>query len=223
MRIMVAEDERKLANLIKRGLDEAGFEADTAYDGDQAWDMLQTQQYDLLVLDVMLPKRDGYELCRALRAAHYHLPILMLTARDTVADRVTGLNSGADDYLIKPFAFCELVARIRALLRRDSLPKDPLLNLVDIEINTISHTVRRAGKPVELTSKEYIILDYFAHNANRVVTRTQLEEHVWAYDFVAVSNIVDVYIGSLRRKLDDFHEPRLFHTIRGVGYMLKVP
>jgi DNA-binding response OmpR family regulator len=172
------------------------------------------------VLDVMLPKLDGFAVCQQLRAQHSHTPVLMLTARDAVDDRVAGLDSGADDYLTKPFAFRELLARTRALLRREARTKDPVLRVADLEIDTVSHEVRRAGKVVELTTKEYAILEYFARNPNRVLTRTQIAEHVWDYDFVSMSNVIDVYVGYLRRKLGD-SESRLLRTIRGTGYQLR--
>jgi DNA-binding response OmpR family regulator len=196
---------------------------DLAYDGEEGLQFAQVEPYDLIVLDVMLPRLDGYTVCRRLRAERRNVPVLMLTARDTIDDRVAGLDNGADDYLIKPFAFRELLARVRALLRRDGLSKDPVLRVGDLEVDTVSHEVRRAGKPVRLTSKEYAVLEYFLRNPNRVLTRTQIAEHVWDYDFVTMSNVVDVYVGYLRRKLDDEHEPRLLHTIRGTGYQLKAP
>jgi DNA-binding response OmpR family regulator len=223
MRILVVEDEHKLAGVLKRGLEEHGYAVDLAYDGDEGLQFAQLEPYDLIVLDVMLPRLDGYTVCRRLRAERRNVPVLMLTARDTIDDRVAGLDNGADDYLIKPFAFRELLARVRALLRRDGLSKDPVLRVGDLEVDTVSHEVRRAGKPVRLTSKEYAVLEYFLRNPNRVLTRTQIAEHVWDYDFVTMSNVVDVYVGYLRRKLDDEHEPRLLHTIRGTGYQLKVP
>ena len=170
----------------------------------------------------MIPLLDGYSVCRDLRARGNAVPILMLTARDAVDDRVAGLDSGADDYLVKPFAFRELLARIRALLRREGRSKDPVVRLGDLELDTVSREVRRRGRPVELTSKEYAVLEFFARNPNRVLTRTQIAEHVWDYDFVAMSNVVDVYVGYLRRKLDDYAEPRLLRTVRGTGYQLKV-
>lgn len=223
MRILIVEDERKLAGVVKRGLEEQGFAVDVAYDGEQGLCLAEYEPYDLIVLDVMLPKIDGYSVCRALRAKQRNMPVLMLTARDTVDDRVAGLDSGADDYLIKPFAFRELLARVRALLRRDGYSKDPVLRVADIELDTVTHEVRRSGALVELTSKEYTVLEYFLRNPNRVLTRTQIAEHVWDYDFVAMSNIVDVYVGYLRRKLNDDHDPRLLYTIRGAGYQLRVP
>ena len=223
MRILVVEDERKLADVIRRGLQEHGYAVDVAYDGEDGLQLAQVEPYDLIVLDVMLPKLDGFAVCTRLRAEGRNTPVLMLTARDAVDDRVTGLDSGADDYLVKPFAFRELVARVRALLRRGGAPKDPTIRIADLEVDTVSHDVRRAGRSVELTSKEYAVLEYFARNPNRVLTRTQIAEHVWDYDFVAMSNVVDVYVGYLRRKLGDDREPRLLRTIRGAGYQLRAP
>jgi DNA-binding response OmpR family regulator len=221
MRILVVEDEHKLASVLKRGLEEHGYAVDVAYDGEDGLAMATAAPYDLIVLDVMLPKLDGLAVSHALRAGDAHMPILMLTARDAVDDRVSGLDSGADDYLTKPFAFRELLARIRALLRREGRSKDPVLRVADLEVDTVSHEVRRGGKPIELTSKEYAILEYFLRNPNRVLTRTQIAEHVWDYDFVSMSNVIDVYVGYLRRKLGDDGESRLLRTIRGAGYQLK--
>jgi DNA-binding response OmpR family regulator len=222
VRILVVEDEHKLAGVLKRGLEEHGYAVDVAYDGEDGLAMATAAPYDLLVLDIMLPKLDGLSVCNRLRAQKMHVPVLMLTARDAVDDRVAGLDSGADDYLTKPFAFRELLARIRALLRRDARSvRDPILRVADVQIDTVSHEVRRAGKLVDLTSKEYAILEYFARNPNRVLTRTQIAEHVWDFDFVSMSNVIDVYIGYLRRKLDDDSEPRLLRTIRGTGYQLR--
>jgi DNA-binding response OmpR family regulator len=221
MRLLVVEDEHKLAGVLKRGLEEHGYAVDVAYDGEDGLAMATAAPYDLIVLDVMLPRLDGFGVCEQLRAQHSHTPVLMLTARDAVDDRVAGLDSGADDYLTKPFAFRELLARVRALLRREGRSKDPVLRVADLEIDTVSHEVRRAGKPVELTSKEYAILEYFARNPNRVLTRTQIAEHVWDYDFVSMSNVIDVYVGYLRRKLGDDGESRLLRTIRGTGYQLR--
>ncbi|MCL5107986.1 MAG: response regulator transcription factor [Chloroflexi bacterium] len=222
MRILVVEDEKQLAGILKRGLQEHGYATDTADDGEDGLSLAETSEYDLIVLDVMLPGLSGLEVARTLRARRINTPILMLTARDAIDDRVAGLDSGADDYLIKPFAFRELVARIRALLRRDDLVKDPVLRVADLEMDTVSREVRRAGQLVPLASKEYAVLEYLVRNPNRVLTRTQIAEHVWNYDFTAMSNVVDVYIRYLRRKLDDGHEPRLIHTMRGTGYQLRV-
>ena len=223
MRILVIEDERKLAEVLRRGLEEHGYAVDVAFDGEEGLQFALLEPYDLIVLDVMLPRLDGYTICQQLRAGRRNVPVLMLTARDAVDDRVAGLDSGADDYLVKPFAFRELLARVRALMRRDGLSRDPLLRVADLEIDTVSHEVRRDGRPVQLTSKEYAVLEYFARNPNRVLTRTQIAEHIWDYNFVAMSNVVDVYVGYLRRKLGDHGEPQLLQTVRGTGYRLKVP
>jgi DNA-binding response OmpR family regulator len=222
MRILVLEDDHQLAGVIRRGLQEQGYAVDIAHDGDMGLALAQTAPYDLLVLDVMLPEIDGLTVCRRLRTSHKNMPVLMLTARDTVDDRVAGLDSGADDYVVKPFAFRELLARVRALLRRDDLSKDPVLRAADLEVNTLTRQVYRGGRTVELTSREYAVLEYFLRHPNQVLTRTQIAEHVWDYDFVAMSNVVDVYIRYLRRKLGDDAEPRLLRTIRGTGYQLKV-
>jgi heavy metal response regulator len=223
MRILVVEDEHKLAAVIRRGLEEQGYAVDLAYDGEDGLALAEQEPYDLVVLDIMLPGLDGLTVCRRLRAGRRNMPVLMLTARDTVDDRVAGLDSGADDYLVKPFAFRELLARARALLRRDGLSRDPVLRVGDLEVDTVSHEVRRGGRPIELTSKEYALLEYFVRNPNRVLTRTQIAEHVWDYDFVAMSNVVDVYVRYLRRKLGDEQEPRLIRTVRGSGYQLRPP
>ena len=219
--MLVVEDEPKLAEALQRGLEEQGYAVDVAHDGPNAFDLASVESYDLIVLDVMLPGLDGFELCRQLRAAGRRAPVLMLTARDAVDDRVTGLDSGADDYLVKPFAFRELLARVRALLRRDGQSRDPILRVGDVELDPVTHVVKRGGQAVDLTAKEYAILEYFLRNPNRVLTRTQIAEHVWDYDFAAMSNVIDVYIGYLRRKLADDREPRLLRTIRGTGYQLR--
>ncbi|HEX3245460.1 MAG TPA: two-component system response regulator RppA [Chloroflexota bacterium] len=223
MRILVVEDEHKLAAVIRRGLEEHGYAVDVAYDGDDALNMAEVEPYDLIVLDIMLPGIDGLTVCRRLRSGRRNMPVLMLTARDTVDDRVAGLDAGADDYLVKPFAFRELLARVRALLRRDGLSKDPVLRVGNVEVDTVTHEVRRDGRPVELTSKEYAMLEYFMRNPNRVLTRTQIAEHVWDYDFMSMSNVIDVYVRYLRRKLGDDQEPRLLRTVRGTGYQLRAP
>jgi DNA-binding response OmpR family regulator len=224
LRLLVVEDEPKLADVLKRGLEEHGYAVDVANDGEQGLALASAPPaYDLIVLDVMLPGLDGFAVCQRLRADHIQTPVLMLTARDAVDDRVAGLDTGADDYLTKPFAFRELLARARALLRREVRSQHPVLRVADIEIDTVSHTVTRGGAPVELTSREYAILEYFARNPNRVLTRTQIAEHVWDYDMVSMSNVIDVYVGYLRRKLGDESEPRLLRTVRGTGYQLRVP
>lgn len=221
MRILIVEDEARLATVLRRGLQEQGYAVDIAANGDDGLHLAEQEPYDLVLLDVLLPGLDGFTVCRRLRAARRAMPILMLTARDAIDDRVAGLDSGADDYLVKPFAFRELLARVRALLRRDVLARDPVLKVADLEIDTVSHEVRRGGRPIELTSKEYAVLEYFVRHPNRVLTRAQIAEHVWDYDFVAMSNVVDVYVGYLRRKLADQGEARLLQTVRGTGYKLR--
>ena len=223
MRILVVEDEHRLATVLAQGLTEQGYAVDLAHDGEAGLGLAELEPYDLLVLDVMLPGLDGYTLCRRLRARGRHMPVLLLTARDAVDDRVTGLDSGADDYLTKPFAFRELLARIRALLRRDGRSREAVLRAGDLTLNPATREVRRGGRAIELTSKEYGVLEYLLHHPNRVLTRTQIAEHVWDYDFVAMSNVIDVYIRSLRRKLGDDDGPRLLHTVRGAGYQLRPP
>jgi DNA-binding response OmpR family regulator len=221
MRVLLVDDEVKFATVLRGGLEEHGYAVDVAHDGEDGFELANMQSYDLVILDVMLPGLDGLQVCRRLRDEGRNVPILMLTARDAVDDRVAGLDCGADDYLTKPFAFRELLARTRALLRRESSSRDPIVRIGDLELDTITHEVRRDGQEVELTSKEYAILEYFVRNPNRVLSRTQIAEHVWDYDFVAMSNVVDVYVGNLRRKLGDDREPRLLHTVRGTGYQLR--
>jgi len=221
MRILVVEDEQRLVTILRQGLQEHGYAVDVSYDGEHGLALAEVEPYDLLILDVMLPKVDGYTVCRRLRSRHHHVPILMLTARDAVDDRVTGLDAGADDYLVKPFAFRELLARVRALLRRESGAKDPVLRVDDLTLDPATREVRRGDRRVDLATKEYGILEYFMRHPNQVLTRTQIAEHVWDYDFAAMSNVVDVYVRTLRRKLGDDEGRRLFRTVRGVGYQLR--
>jgi DNA-binding response OmpR family regulator len=223
VRILLVDDDVKFASVLRSGLEEHGYAVDVAHDGSDGYHLASVEPYDLIILDIMLPGLDGLEVCCRLRVDRCNTPILMLTARDAVDDRVAGLDRGADDYLVKPFAFRELLARTRALLRRDLGSRDPVLRVADLEVDTVSHQVRRGATAVELTSKEYAILEYFVRNPNRVLTRSQIAEHVWDYDFVSMSNVVDVYVGYLRRKLVDDREPRLLHTIRGTGYQLRTP
>ena len=196
---------------------------DVAYDGREGLAMAESDEYDLLVLDVMLPGLNGLEITRRLRRRRVSTPILMLTARDAVDDRVAGLDSGADDYLVKPFAFRELLARVRALLRRGDLTKDPVIRVADLELDTVTHNARRSGVEIELTSREFALLEFLMRNPDHVLSRTQIAEHVWNYDFTALSNVVDVYIRNLRRKMDDAYEPKLIQTVRGSGYRLRAP
>jgi len=221
MRILLVEDEKKIAHFIERGLQEEHYAVDIAYEGEAALFMARTNPYDLIILDIMLPGRDGVAVCRDLRRNKLDVPILMLTARERVQDRVVGLDSGADDYLTKPFAFEELLARIRALLRRQSGSPTALLRVADLELDQLSHRVRRAGREIELTGKEYSLLEYLMLNTNQVVTRTMICEHVWDIHFDSETNVIDVYINYLRNKIDRGFSSRLIHTVRGVGYILK--
>jgi DNA-binding response OmpR family regulator len=220
MRVLVVEDEDAIATFMRQGLEEAGYAVDLAADGSEALHWATIAQYDAIVLDVMLPDRDGLSVCAELRRRGIHAPVLMVTARDAIDDRVAGLDSGADDYLIKPFAFAELLARLRALLRREPVFKGALLQIADLEMDVTTRTVRRAGQPIGLTSKEYSLLEFMMRHPNQTLTRAMIAEHVWNYDFDNVTNLIDVHIFALRRKLDDPHPLKLLHTVRGVGYRL---
>jgi DNA-binding response OmpR family regulator len=221
MRLLVVEDQSKIASLLKRGLEEQHYAVDIAQTGEDALALVDVTPYDLVILDLMLPDVDGLEVCQRLRARGERVPILMLTARHRIDDRVIGLDAGADDYLTKPFAFQELLARVRAALRRDSEVKSVSLEVGDLSLNTATHEVARAGAPIELASKEYAVLEYLMRHAGHVVTRTMILEGVWDYDFDPGSNVVDVYIRYLRRKLDDPHPTKLIETVRGTGYRLR--
>ena len=221
MRVLVVEDEKRLADIIKRGLTEEGYSVDAAYDGEEAEYMALATHYDAIVLDLMLPKKDGVTVCRDLRSRNVTTPILMLTARDTLDDKIRGLDSGADDYQVKPFAFSELLARVRALMRREALPKSQKLQVEDLVMDTLTRETWRGKRRLELTTKEYSMLEYFLRHPNIVLTRTMLEENVWDFAFDAASNIVDVYIRRLRMKLEEDGEPGLIETVRGVGYRLR--
>lgn len=223
MRILLAEDDAKVASFIRKGLEEEQYRVDVAEEGEAALALALNGEYDLLILDIMLPKRDGMSVLRELRQHQIDLPVLMLTAKDAVEDRVAGLNAGCDDYLPKPFAFAELLARTRALLRRRAGEKSVVLRSGDLVMDPLAHRVTRAGRPIELTSREYSLLQYFLQHPNQVLTRTMIVEQVWGYDFDNFSNVVDVYVNYLRNKVDRGFEPKLIHTIRGVGYVLKPP
>ena len=221
MRLLVVEDERKVASFIRQGLQEEGYAVEVAGDGQSALDLiLAGPAYDLVVLDVMLPGRDGLSVLKAMRDARIDTPVLLLTARDQVADKVAGLDRGADDYLTKPFAFDEFLARVRALLRRGGA-RAPVLRLADLTLDPATREVTRGGRRISLTAREYALLECFLRSAGRVLTRPMLAERVWGLDFDPESNIVDVYVGYLRRKIDVEGEPRLLHTVRGAGYVLK--
>jgi two-component system copper resistance phosphate regulon response regulator CusR len=219
MRILIVEDEKKVASFIAKGLQEEGHAVDVLHDGESGAGQALAVDYDLVVLDLMLPKLSGLEVLRSIRRKKPKLPVLVLTAKGELEDRVSGLDAGADDYLVKPFAFVELSARVRALLRRGAL-EDTRLRLADLEIDTATRIVKRAGKRIELKLKEYALLEFLMRNANRPVTRTMITEHVWDIHFDSVSNVVDVHINSLRNKIDIGFSFPLIRTIRGVGYML---
>ncbi len=221
MRILVIEDEKKVASFIKKGLEEEHYAVDTAYDGEEGLYMVETNEYDLIVLDLMIPKIDGLEVLRRVRGNRNNVPILVLTAKDTVDDIVKGLDAGCDDYLTKPFIFAEFLARVRALLRREKTDKEPVLKISDLTLSLVTHKVTRKGKEIDLTSKEYALLEYFMRNPDKVLTRTMISEHVWDYHFDSNTNVIDVYVNYLRRKVDKDFEPKLIHTIRGIGYMMK--
>lgn len=221
MRILIVEDEPTLARTLGRCMREEGYVDDIACDGEEGLAFAETAAYDLIILDLMLPRLDGMEMIRRLRNKRILTPVLMLTARDTIADKVRGLDAGADDYLTKPFALDELLARVRALLRRESLTKSTLLQVRDLVMDTVAHKVHRGDREISLTNKEYALLEYLMRNSNRVLSRPQIAEHVWGYDFSGLSNVVDVYIRYLRRKIDDDFEPKLLQTIRGHGYCLR--
>lgn len=223
MRILVVEDNRRLNNSLKTSLEEDGYAVDAAFDGEDGEEFALAAPYDLILLDVMLPKKDGFSLCRDLRQQGIYAPILMLTARDTVDDRVDGLDSGADDYLVKPFSMHELRARLRALLRRNQAEKTAELQVGDLVMDPANHQVQRGGIPIDLTPREFAILEYLMRSPNRILTRELIEAHVWNFDFVSGSNVVDVYIRRLRRKIDDPFEFKLLETVRGVGYRLLSP
>lgn len=222
MRVLVVEDEKKVARFIKRGLEEAGYLVDAAADGEEGLYLAEIDDYDLIVLDLMLPRKSGLDVCRELREQNIKVPIIILSARDSVEDKVVGLDTGADDYLTKPFAFSELLARVRALLRRGETMAPVKLEVDDLAMDTITHTVTRAEKEIKLTSKEYALLEYFMMNQGKVLTRTMLSEHVWDYTFDTFSNVIDVYINYLRNKVDRGFDYKLIHTVRGVGYVMKM-
>ncbi|HEX7394667.1 MAG TPA: response regulator transcription factor [Anaerolineaceae bacterium] len=223
MRILLVEDNHRLNASLRQSLVEDGYAVDSAFDGEEGEELAVLTSYDVIILDIMLPIKDGLEVCRSLRKKHNNTPVLMLTARDTVDDRILGLDSGADDYLIKPFALGELRARLRALLRRDGGDKSSLLIIGDLTLDPATHVAERGGQVVQLTAKEFSLLEYFMRNAGRMISRQVVEDHVWDYDFVSGSNVVDVYIRRLRRKIDDPFEVKLFETVRGAGYRLHKP
>ncbi len=221
MRILVVEDEEKVASFIRKGLEEEHYAVDLALDGTEGLHLAETHPYDLIVLDLMLPGLDGFRFVQRLREGGIDTPILILTARDSVESKVRGLDLGADDYLTKPFAFAELLARVRALLRRGKPHTPPVLRVADLTLDPAARRVTRAGKVIELTPKEFALLEYLMRHAGRVLTRTMILEHVWDQSFDSYTNVVDVYINYLRKKIDHGFEPRLIHTVRSVGYVLR--
>jgi DNA-binding response OmpR family regulator len=221
--VLVVEDERKIANYVKRGIEEQGYAVDLAFTGNEALDWVKTVTYDLILLDILLPELDGLSVCQEIRNRGIRSPVLMLTARDSIDDRVAGLDAGADDYLVKPFALKELLARLRALTRRiGEQAKTPILRLADLSLDTLTHKVKRGNAAVDLSAKEYSVLECLLREPERVLSRTQIAEHVWSYDVYNQSNVVDVYIRNLRRKIDDPFKLKLIHTIRGSGYRISV-
>lgn len=223
MRLLVVEDEKKVASFITQGLVEEGYAVDVANDGEAGLQMALDRVHDLIILDLSLPRKDGLSVLQDLRHTKVKTPVLLLTVRANIEDKVLGLDAGADDYLTKPFAFEELLARVRALLRRRVETAPPVLQVADLSLDPGQRSVWRHGKKIELTPREFSLLDYFMRNPGRVLTRTMIAEHVWDYSFDTTTNVIDVYVNYLRKKIDTDHEPKLLHTVRGVGYVLKEP
>lgn len=221
MRILIADDERSLCDVIAKRLSMEGFSADCCYNGEEAMDYLRFAEYDAIVLDIMMPKTTGLELLTWIRNTKNSVPVLLLTAKDAISDRVAGLNAGADDYLVKPFSLDELVARIHAITRRKSGIVTNIITAGDLTMNLNTHSVTRSGKTISLSSKEFAILEYLVKNKGNVLSREKIEQHIWNYDYEGGSNVIDVYISYLRKKVDGDFETKLIHTIRGVGYIIK--
>jgi heavy metal response regulator len=221
MRVLVIEDEKKVADFIKRGLKEEGYAVDVSSDGEDGYFQAKEISYDLILLDLMLPKLDGLSLCRKLRLENIQTPLIMLTAKDSVADKITGLDCGADDYLTKPFSFEELLARIRAILRKGKNQQPTRLQVADLMLDLVTHKAWRDGEEIILSVKEYALLEYLMRNAGAVITRTMISEHVWDINFDTFTNVIDVYVNYLRNKIDKGKKVKLIHTIRGRGYILK--
>jgi heavy metal response regulator len=222
MQILVVEDEKKVARFIQQGLEEEEYAVEVAFDGQQGLQKAAADHFDLIILDVMLPRKDGLQFTRELRAMNTATPILMLTAKTTTQDKVAGLDSGADDYLTKPFAFAELLARVRSLLRRGSLEKATVLAIADLQLDTVTHRAKRGNRTIDLTAKEYALLEFLLRNKDRVLSRTIISEHIWEYNFDTGTNLIDVYVNHLRNKIDSGFSQRLIHTVRGVGYVMKL-
>ncbi|HIY59464.1 MAG TPA: response regulator transcription factor [Candidatus Eisenbergiella pullistercoris] len=223
MRLLVAEDQKDLNDIITKTLTRNHYTVDSCFDGQEALDYLDMAEYDAVILDIMMPKKNGLEVLKSLRASGNAVPVLLLTARDSISDRVTGLDAGADDYLVKPFAFEELLARIRAMLRKREGRAQNRCQAADLTVDLDTRTVMRGNIPITLSSKEFSILEYLITNQGIVLSRDRIEQHIWNYDYEGGSNVVDVYIRYLRKKIDDGFEPKLIHTVRGAGYVLRVP
>jgi DNA-binding response OmpR family regulator len=221
MRILIVEDEKPLADILKKGLEEEGYAVDVAYNGEDGQYLAENEPSDLMILDIMLPVIDGLSILKKIRAEGINTPVLMLTAKDAITDKVSGLDAGADDYLTKPFSFDELLARMRALLRRHAEVKTTVITIGDLTVDSATHEVKRAGKSIALSSREYSLLEYMVINRNTVLSRTALTQHLYNQDFDLDSNIIDVFINRLRNKIDRRSRTRLIHTVRGAGYMLK--
>ena len=221
MKILVVEDEKKVAGFIKRGLEEEGYSVEIAYDGDEGLEMGSDDSYELILMDLMLPQKDGLEVIRELRQLGIRTPVLCLTAKDKVDDIVSGLDSGSDDYLTKPFAFAELLARVRALIRRGTAERGAEITFADLRLDPVAHKVWRGESEIDLTTKEYALLEYMMRNPNQTLTRSMIAEHVWDYTFDSFTNIIDVYVNYLRKKVDRDFDKKLIHTVRGAGYVLR--
>ena len=221
MRILIAEDQKDLNRIITKRLSAEGYYVDSCFDGEEALSYIEMAEYDGIILDIMMPKRDGLSVLHSLRKKGIGTPVLFLTARDAVEDRVLGLDSGADDYLVKPFAFDELIARIRAMTRKSAGNSSNIFSVADLVMDTASHTVTRGGKEIALSAKEFSLLEYLLRNKGHVLSRTMIENNLWNFDYSGGTNAVDVYIRDLRKKVDDGFEPKLIHTVRGCGYVLK--
>lgn len=218
MRVLIVEDEHRLSNIIKKGFIEDGFAVDQAFDGEEGQYLAESEQYDLIVLDIMLPKVDGLQVCKEIRTKHIKTPVLMLTAKSTTEDKVAGLDSGADDYITKPFSFVEFRSRVHALIRRSHQETSPILTIEDLTVDPLKHIVKRGDKTLNLTPKEFAVIELLLRHKGEVVSRTMIIEHVWDYNFDGMSNVVDVFVGTLRKKVDSGAKVKLIQTVHGVGY-----
>lgn len=221
MRILIVEDEKKLAAYIKKGLEENHFAVDVSYDGEDGLFALNSSEYDLVILDILLPGKNGLEILKEARRNGMNMPVLLLTAKDSIEEKVNGLDLGADDYLVKPFSFIELMARVRALIRRGKVSFQTQLTVAGLTLDIAAHRLYRDGQPIDLTNKEFALLEFFMRNLNTVLTRTQIAEHVWDYNFDSLTNVIDVFVNRLRNKIDKDRVHKLIHTIKGVGYVMK--